>query len=249
MRRLALLAFFVLCAPARAQDLVAGLSQDQVEINSSYAGTSIVVFGAIEGRDEESTEPRDVVVVIRGPVADMTVRRKARIAGIWINRDQMTLYGMPAYYYIASTRPLAKIAGPETLGRYQLGLANVAPLSMSTRYEPKGEPFRVAAVGERARDGLYAETQSVEFLSFSLFRVRIPIPAAAPRGQYTVEAYLFRDGTVTSAQSTPLFVDQTGLERRLHRFAHTDPLVYGLSAVFMAMFLGWLSSLMIRQQR
>jgi uncharacterized protein (TIGR02186 family) len=234
---------------ARAQDLVSGLSQDQVEINSSYAGTSIVVFGAIEGTDYSPASPKDVVVVVRGPDADMTVRRKARIAGLWINRDQMKFGGMPAYYFIASSRPLAKVASSQTLDRYQLGLAHVTPLTMSTHHPDKAEPFRIAAIGERARDGLYAETENVEFLSYSLFRVRIPIPATAPRGEYTVEAYLFRDGTVTSAQSTPLFVDQKGLERRLYRFAHTSPYTYGLSAVLMAMTIGWLSSLLIRQQR
>jgi uncharacterized protein (TIGR02186 family) len=235
---------------ACAQDLVSGLSQDQVEINSSYAGTSIVVFGAIEGNDPTPSAPKDVIVVIRGPEADMTVRRKARIAGIWINRDQMKLGGMPAYYYLASTRPLDKIASAQTLARYQLGLAHVEPQRILGTHRPeKAEPFRIAAVAERARDGLYAQTENVEFLSYSLFRVHIPIPATVPRGEYTVEAYLFRDGTVMSAQSTPLYVDQKGLERRLYRFAHASPFVYGLSAVLMAMFFGWLSSLLIRQQR
>ena len=234
---------------ARAQDLVSGLSQDQVEINSSYAGTSIVVFGAIEGTDSSPGSPKDVVVVIRGPDTDMTVRRKVRIAGIWINRDTMKLGGMPSYYYLASTRPIAKIASSQTLARYQLGLAYVTPETIGTHTPAKAEPFRIAAISERARDGLYAQTENVEFLSYSLFRVRIPIPATVPRGEYTVEAYLFRDGTVTSAQSTPLFVDQKGLERRLYRFAHASPFIYGLSAVLMAMCLGWLSSLLIRQQR
>jgi len=59
----------------------------------------------------------------------------------------------------------------------------------------------------------------------------------------------FSDGTVTSAQSTPLYVDQQGLERRLYRFAHASPFIYGSSAVLMAMLIGWLSSLLIRQQR
>jgi uncharacterized protein (TIGR02186 family) len=244
------LAIFVMASPsARAQDLVSGLSQDEVEINSSYAGTSIVVFGAIEGTDAEPSSPKDVVVVIRGPETDMTVRRKVRIAGIWINRDQMRLGGMPAYYFLTSSRPLAKIASSQTLARYQLGLAYVTPQTMSTRNPAKAEPFRIAAIAERARDGLYTQTENVEFLSYSLFRVHVPIPATVPRGEYTVEAYLFRDGTVTSAQSTPLYVDQTGLERRLFGFAHASPFIYGASAVVMAMFLGWLSSLLIRQPR
>ncbi|MGB8363161.1 MAG: TIGR02186 family protein [Rhizomicrobium sp.] len=234
---------------AAAQDLVSGLSQDQVEITSSYAGTSIVVFGAIEASDNAPVAAKDVVVVIRGPDTDMIVRRKARIAGIWVNRDAMTLDGMPSYYYLASTRPLAQIASLQTLDRYQLGLAQLTPRSTSTHDPAKAEPFRLAAIRERTQDGLYAETQGVEFLSYSLFRVRIPIPAAVPRGEYTVEAYLFRDGTVTSAQSTPLFVDQTGIERRLYRFAHASPFVYGLFAVVVAMLLGWLSSLVVRQQR
>jgi uncharacterized protein (TIGR02186 family) len=254
MRALAVaLALLFGCTAASAQDLVSGLSQDQVEINSSYAGTSIVVFGAIEGEDPTPSSPKDIVVVIRGPEADMTVRRKARIAGVWINRDQMKFAGMPAYYYLASSRPLDKIASPQTLARYQLGLAYVTPQQVIGTHRPeKAEPFRVAAIAERARDGLYAQTEGtdgVEFLSYSLFRVHVPIPATAPRGEYTVEAYLFRDGTVTSAQSTPLFVDQKGLERRLYRFAHASPFVYGLSAVLMAMFLGWISSLLIRQPR
>ena len=50
-----------------------------------------------------------------------------------------------------------------------------------------------------------------------------------------------------SAQSTPLFVDQTGFERRLYNFAHTWPLFYGVSTVLMAVFLGWLSWLVFRR--
>ncbi len=236
-------------SPTLAQDLVSGISQDQVEITSSYAGTSITVFGAIEGTDNTPSTQNDVVVVIRGPTTDMTVRRKARIAGIWINRDQMKLYGMPGFYFIASSRALDKIASLQTLDRYQIGLQSLKPLAMATHFAKKGEPYRVAAIDERAREGLYQQSESVEFLSYSLFRVHVPIPATVPRGEYTVEAYLFRDGTVTSAQSTPLYIDQQGLERRLYRFAHTSPLTYGVSAVVMAMFLGWASSFLVRQQR
>lgn len=249
-----LLALILLCLamPIRvaAQDLISGLSQDQVEINSGYAGTSIVVFGAIEGADNASSTSKDIVVVVRGPETTMTVRQKAWVAGIWVNHNQATLDGMPTFYYLTSTpRPLAEIAPQQTLVRYQLGLKNITPHGGSAKNPAQLEAFRMAAIGERAKSGLYAQAEDVEFLSYSLFRARIPIPATAPRGEYTVEAYLFRDGTVASAQSTPLFVDQKGLERQLYRFALADPFVYGLATVAMALLLGWLSSLFIRQQR
>ncbi len=246
------LALLVLCAAARmarAEDLVSGLSQDQIQITSNYAGTEIVVFGAIESQEAPAAGERDVVVVVRGPDADLAVRRKVRVAGIWINRDRITLYGMPAYYYVASTRPLAKIASADTLRQYQLGTANLTPKRESTRSARKGEPFRLAAIRSRERRKLYAEAPGgVEFLSYSLFRVRVPLPATVPRGEYTAEVYLFRDGVVASAQTTPLFVDQIGLERRLFNFAHDRPFEYGLMTVAMAMLLGWASSFLFHRQ-
>lgn len=255
MRRAALLTLFLMLLPAvaRAEELVAGLSQDQIQITSNYTGSDLVVFGAIEQPPDvdEDTQPsrRDVVVVVRGPSATMDVRRKDRIAGIWINNREVTLDGMPAYYYVASTQPLDKIAPPYMLARYQIGFDHVKPQSTSTHKIARAELFRQAVVRERARAHLFIEAPNgVEFLGYSLFRVHVPVPAGAPRGQYTAEVYLFRDGVVMSAQSTPLFVEQTGLERGLFNFAHNEPVGYGLAAVLMAVLLGYLSSLIFRQQ-
>jgi uncharacterized protein (TIGR02186 family) len=241
----ALATLFLGLLPAHAsEDLVSGLSQDTVEITSNYTGTDIVVFGAIEHPDDGGIN--DVIVVVRGPDATMTVRKKDRVAIIWLNRDQATLQGMPSYYYLASTRPLAAIAARDTLQRYGIGLANLTPAKIVSHHDP--EPFRQALIHHKQLDGLYGETPAgVEFLSPTLFRVHVPVPATVSRGQYNAEVYLFRDGNVISAQSTPLFIDQTGLERRLYSFARTSPLSYGVSAVLMAMFLGWLSSVIFRR--
>jgi uncharacterized protein (TIGR02186 family) len=237
-------------APASAQELVSGLSQDQIQITSSYTGTDIVVFGAIEGDAKQSgqTAPRDVVVVVRGPNTNMVVRRKVRVGGIWINRDAIRFTGMPAYYFLASTRPISSIAQTDTLRRYEIGLSTITPQTKSTRSTSKAEPFRLAAIREQKAAHLYDELPGgVEFLSSTLFRARVPVPATVPTGKYTVEVYLFRDGTVLGAQSTPLFVDQIGLERRLYHFAHDEPFWYGLAAVFMAGAIGWLSSMIFRR--
>ena len=203
---LAALVLVLAAAAAQADDLVSGLSQDQIQINSSYTGTDIVVFGAIQSSDPTATSnDHDIVVVVRGPGADMVVRRKVRVAGVWINRDAMTLSGLPAYYFVAATRPLKDIADEETRERYQLGLETLQPQSESTHSPAKAEPFRLAAIRERAREGLYQETSTgVEFLSYSLFRVRVPVPASVARGEYTAEVYLFRDGNIVSAQSLSL---------------------------------------------
>jgi len=248
IRRLLVLALLA-ATPAAADELVSGISQDQIEISSNYAGTEIVVFGAIENvAPGSSFAGRDIVVVVRGPDEDFTVRKRVRVAGIWVNSMRMVLRGMPSYYYIATTRPLADIASPSTLRNYDLGIANLQPAEMSTNNPKKAEPYRLAIIRERLRDHLYASLPgAVEFLSPTLFRVRIPVPATVPTGHYNVEVSLFRDGTMMGAQSTPFFVDQVGLERRLFKAAHAQPFAYGVAAVLVGALLGWLSSFMFRR--
>lgn len=253
MRTAWALVLLILCAgAARADDLVSGLSQDQIQITSNYTGSDLLVFGAIEPDTESdamaAAGKRNIVVIIRGPDTVMDVRRKQRYAGIWINDRKVTLTGMPGYYFVASTGPLGTIASEGTLERYQIGLDNVAPRTASARKISTIEQFRQAVVRERMRAHVYAfAPQGVEFLSKSLFRVHVPVPADAPRGQYTAEVYLFRDGEVISAQSTPFFVNQIGIERQLFNLAHDQPLAYGLAAVLMAVLLGWVSSFTFRQ--
>src|SRR5262249_6386394 len=102
----ALLFLATLAGTASAEQLVSGRSQDSIQITSTYNGTDIVVFGAIENTDPAflASKP-DIVVILRGPDAYMTVRKKQRVAGIWVNRDSVSMHGMPAFYFLASTRP------------------------------------------------------------------------------------------------------------------------------------------------
>ncbi|HEV3177595.1 MAG TPA: TIGR02186 family protein, partial [Stellaceae bacterium] len=51
--------------PARAQALVADLTNHLVAITTGFTGTSVVLFGATDGNG-------DVIVVVRGPERDIT---------------------------------------------------------------------------------------------------------------------------------------------------------------------------------
>ncbi len=247
----AVTAAFALAIPRSfADELVSGLSTDVIEITSSFTGTDIVLFGAIETSDTlAAKQGRDVVVVIRGPDVDLTVRRKERVAGIWVNVEQVRFEGLPGYYFLASTRPLSAIASEEVLRRFRLGTMNLEAYTAPGTSGAEANVFRAAAIRSKKTEGLYRESAAgIEFLSRSLFRAQIPVPAEVPPGQYKAEVYLFQGGNVVSAQFTPLFIDKTGLERRLFEFAHRDALLYGLAVVLMAITLGWLSSLLIRQK-
>jgi len=243
-----LLAWMMIAAAAApafaAEDIVSGLSQDQIAINSSYTGSDIVVFGTIERPAAPSG--RDIVVVVRGPDTDVTVRRRDRVAGIWINRDAAKFSAMPAFYFLASTRPLNAIAPADVLDRYRLGAMHLKPAAITSHHDSL--PFRQAAIRQLAAQGLYTDAPgAIDFHSENLFKTVVPIPASVARGQYNVEVYLFRDGDVESVQSTPFFIDQIGLERRLFNFAHNQPLGYGLLTVFMSLLFGWATSVLMHR--
>ncbi|HEX4272997.1 MAG TPA: TIGR02186 family protein [Rhizomicrobium sp.] len=244
MKKALLALLLLLSLPAHAEDLVSGISQDIIQITSNYTGTQIVVFGAIERA--QNAQGRDIVVVVRGPDQPMTVRRRDRVAGVWVNRDAAHFEGLPAYYYLASTQPVSRIASRDTLAQYEIGVQQLKPSAIGSHHDP--EPFRQAVIRHLEKSGLYAESPgSIDFYSETLFSTRVPVPAGVTRGQYNVEVYLFRGGQMISAQSTPLFVDASGLERRLFNAAHDAPFTYGLACVLMAVLLGWISSVLFQR--
>jgi uncharacterized protein (TIGR02186 family) len=244
MKRAALLVLLFFAPALADENLTSGLSQDSVQITSNYTGTDIIVFGAIENPAENDIG--DVVVIVRGPDTRMTVRRKDRIAGLWINNARAKLV-LPSYYFVSATKPLIDVASHDTLSRYEIGLANLHADPEASDGDP--EPYVKALVRAQARSGLYRENPAgVEMLSRTLFRVRVPVPASVVPGSYNVEVYLFREGAVVSAQSWPLYVDTTGFERRLFEFAHGWPLFYGVSTVLMAILLGWTSTFFFRRR-
>ncbi|HYM30710.1 MAG TPA: TIGR02186 family protein [Candidatus Cybelea sp.] len=243
-RRFALVALVLLATPAaRAQEnpLITDLSSHLISITSSFTGTELLLFGATE-------EPGDVIVVVRGPPQAATVRHKARIAGIWVNRESVRFSNVPGYYAVAASRPLDQIASPGLLSRLQIGTENLRLAIRSHVDETEQLPYREALVRGKVREELFQDNAGhVVFLGPKLFRVRIGFPATVPVGTYQAEVYLLRDDQVISAQATPLFINKSGAEREIYDFAHEQPAAYGVVAVSLSIIAGWLAATLLRR--
>lgn len=228
-------------AGARAQPLIADLSDHLITITSNYSGTKLLLFGSREGEG-------DVVVVVRGPAQALVVRRKDRVAGVWVNRSSLAFRKVPGFYAVAASRPLGEFATEALLARLGIGTAYLA-------LKPEGEvddaaeaPFREAVIRNMRRAGLYrAQTGKVTWLGGRLFRTEIAFPANVPVGNYTAEVYLIEANEVVSAQNTPLFIRKTGIERAVFDYAQEQPLLYGIAAVVIAIAMGWLASVVFRR--
>ncbi len=226
---------------ARDEPLLIALSTQRIEIDSSFAGTSILLFGAagVEG---------DIVVSVRGPEVPMVVRRKRRAAGLWINRDSVAFRNVPQYYAVAASRPLEDIAPVELLAREQLGADHLLLEAIWIRTSEDADTFRAALGRHKKREALYRpETGIVEFIDEALFRTALTFPAHVPTGDYHVEALLIRDGQVLSVKSTTLRIEKGGISADIFTFARSDEALYGVVAIALALVAGWLGSFAFRK--
>jgi uncharacterized protein (TIGR02186 family) len=109
--------------------------------------------------------------------------------------------------------------------------------------------YREAIVRSKIRGKLYSEHEGgVGFLSGSLFRTTVALPANVPAGDLKVLVYVFARKQITSFNSMTLFIDKTGIERQLYNLATDEPWLYGIGAILLSGLVGFLASLPFRER-
>ena len=238
--------------PAELPESVqADVSTRTVSVTSSFTGTEIVVFGAVDNSRQPGPESGyyDVVVVIEGAPGKIDVRKKSRLGGIWMNTRDASYDNVPSYYAIWSTRPLEEIASEATMIGYEIGFDHVRMtpvggtegLTGSSSRLPAADAgeFRNALVRLKKNSGLYVqESFGVAFIGRSLFRANISLPANVTVGPFDTRVYLFRNEKLLSQYNVRLNLEREGIERHLHDFAFSWPLSYGLATVLIALTAG-----------
>ncbi len=238
---------------ARAEGLIVSVSNHRVTVTPNYSGEELVLFGSVE-RDGNTPVPPtgyDLVVTVSGPRVDMVTRRKERRFGIWLNNDSRQFLKVPAYLAAFADRPLDKIAAPDVQRRQQLGLKNVLLTQrVGTDYADvvESDPFRRAFIRLRTEQGLYSEnTSAVTFLTPTLFRTGIPLPAEVPIGTYNIGIKLFSDGALIAKTDTAFEIVKVGFEQFVATAARQHGFVYGVATAAMALMAGWMASIVFRK--
>jgi uncharacterized protein (TIGR02186 family) len=238
--------------PARGERLIASLSTHVVQITSSFNGVELVLFGVVEG-DSPNDELRasyDIVATATGPAETVVTRRKERMFGIWVNAASRTFKNVPTYVSVMSNRPFDAIADPDTLRRERIGIARAA-LPLAGEADAEGapdDPFREALLRIKRESGFYSETTNgVTFLTPTLYRASILLPAEAQTGNYEVAVKLFADGAMIARASSPFEIDTVGFERFIAFSAVDHGVLYGLATVLMAVMTGWLAAIAFRR--
>ncbi|MBP9185042.1 MAG: TIGR02186 family protein [Fuscovulum sp.] len=236
-------------SPLAAQDeaIVSGLSQNRVSITADFDGSEILVYGAVK-RDAPAPEGAlDVIVTVEGPSTPLTVRRKDRVWGIWINNASIAVDSAPSFYAVATTGPLVEILSATENLRHAITIDRVIRAVGVTAEADESEAFIEAMMRVRTADGRYRLLQDrIELTEETLFRTDVTLPANLTEGEYKVRLFLLRDGRVVSSQERAIAVRKEGLERLIFNMAQQQPLLYGLVSLMLAGVAGWAASAVFR---
>ncbi len=239
--------------PAAAERLVSSLSSHIIRITPSFTGTELVLYGIVE-RGAEAPRRRggyDIVATVKGPPETLVVRRKERVLGIWVNTDSRTFVQVPSYLAALSNRPIEAIVPLDVARRLQLGVRRTLlpqQIGPDTADVVREDPFRGAFLRLKDARQLYVEKQSaVNFQTSILYSATIPIPAGVPTGTFNVDLKLFADGALIGSGTEAFDISKFGFEQFVGESAVDHGLLYGLATAAMAVFTGWLASVMFRR--
>lgn len=228
---------------SEAKGIAVALDDFLVRITTGFSGRQVLLFGATDA-------PGDVIVVVHGPTSEIQVRKKSQVAGIWINRDQVTFSGVPGFYAIASSKPLDEILSPAALANHHIGVGRIK-LTPDAPNMPDLADYQTALFRIKQNEGLFAERVGrVTFIGERLFRATISIPSSVPTGTFLIDIFVARDGEIVESegQQLPLIVSKIGFGADIYDFAHRHSYAYGAIAVLVALMAGWVAHLAFRRR-
>ncbi|TXB68816.1 hypothetical protein FQV27_12240 [Paracoccus aurantiacus] len=235
-------------APEAPEQVVAGMSSDAVSITTNFDGSEILLFGAVKRQAPvPSGSLLQVIATVEGPSRSVTIRRKSRRFGIWVNTESVVVGAAPSFYAVATTAPLRLILDADEDAIYRISI----PTAMRAFARPVNvdDPvdFTEAMIAMRIAEGAYRlDDGAVKLVDDTLFRANIRLPANLVEGTYKTRIFLLRQGRVIDSYSAPLEVRKVGLERWLYHLAFAQPLLYGLMSLLIAALAGWGASAAFR---
>lgn len=227
--------------PQESEHLAIEIARDYVDITVGFTGTTVELFG--DRRDKKT----EIAIFIEGPKKDITIWKKDRVMGTWVNRYFVTYKEMPMYYHYAISDNSIDLE-KDTL-YLDNGIGYHALLKNVSRETSKSlddeEVFDNILMQKKQNKGVFfEESANIRFLNDNFFRIQFKVPPSAPTGAYKIHSYLIRGGKVIQHNENDLVVKQVGLNAFLYNASRQSSFIYALSCIFFALFSGWLVSVL-----
>ena len=239
MRRLLAILLLFVALPVHAERVVLGLSQDEVAITATFTGSELLIFGAVQREEPAPTDSElGVIIAVSGPALPVTVRRKERRMGIWVNTDFVEVDAAPSFYAVATSAPFGDLLKELEDLRHSVSIPRAIRSVGATVADT--ESFTEALIRLRENDDLYQYLEgTVDLEQDTLFRTSIKLPANLTEGDYATRILLTRNGEIVDEYVANIPVNKVGIERWLYELAHEQAILYGLMSLAIAIAAGW----------
>lgn len=231
--------YFVICifaiSNSFASPIISGISTNEINIDTQFRGTQILLFGA-------KGDAGNIVIALRGPKKDFIITKKQKLLGIWYNGQRVKFDNNYSFYSLFSTFS-EKEEDQNLLSDLELGSDNIKFKTISDFPQTQIKDFELHLIEQLEKQKLYSRgAKKIDFLDETLFKVILDFPKNIARGIYTVEIYLIQEGSLLSFQAIPIYVNQVGFSARIFDFANQESFLYGICAVLIALVIGWLTN-------
>ena len=223
--------------------IVADLSQENVKISTDFQGAKILLFGAYDGKKGD-----DIIVIVTGPKGLVTVQKKEKILGVWVNTKKVNYINTPKYLSISSNRRIDDILNKKTQKISEIGLNNLKiRIQPGIKVEKEGN-WRQALTRNMLKSNLWSINEnSVTLNKDSLFRSYLKLPSNVITGQFEVKILHYRNSKLVSQQINSINVSKSGISAEIYDIAQNYSTLYGIFAVLLAVLVGWGSNLIFRK--
>jgi uncharacterized protein (TIGR02186 family) len=229
-----ILLIMLVYAPVARATLSIDVSSPVIKVSTGFTGASVTVFGT---QDQEGA----LVITLKGPQKDFTLRKKNKVFGLWTNTNRKTFTNIPSYYFLASSAPLTQVTTPEILYTNGLGVDKI--LGTNT------DEFSQSLIRIQQEQHLFGrDDQQITYISPILYKTTFDLPATVIPGTYTASAFLFRNGILTEQANTAFEVVPDGLSAQIRTFATQHSLLYGLASILIALIAGWLANALLKRE-
>ena len=223
--------------------IVADLSQENVEISTDFLGAKILLFGAYDGRKGD-----DIIVVVTGPKGLVTIQKKEKVLGVWVNTKKVNYINAPKYLSISSNRNIDKILNQKTQKISEIGLNNLNIRIQPGKRVRSEKEWREALTRNMLKSKLWSLNEnSISLNKNSLFRSYLSLPSNVTIGKFEVKILHYRNSKLISKETNTINVSKSGISAEIYNIAQNYSTLYGIFAVLLAVFIGWGTNLVFRK--
>ena len=232
-------ASYALSAELEIKVGTAALSKNSIELNNSFEGDDIVIFGVINTNCT-------VVAKVTGPKQDIIISKKGRIYGAWLKKALIRLSDVDTFYAVVSSSSQI----PAKLVR-SLKLTPESIVYNTTSADAGAEYSEYIAnylQYKKKRLEFQNPDNNITFLTKNFFKINFVMPKTVSAGEYNVDIYFIKNGSVIDEVSLPFSVKNVETNENLKNLAYNHMILYAFIAIFTALILAWIMNIFLKSR-